>query len=131
GVIDNGCECTGDMTKSCSLGPSCPGAQKCHFGKFGVCEPTAPKAEICDGVDNDCNGQIDDGSGRCPKGSRCVNGMCSSGEQVQEVGVTPDPEIEMYRGAGLIKGCSGSGAPSLVWLVVALLGVRVLRRRLL
>jgi hypothetical protein len=41
-------------------------------GKGGGCMPTEPASEICDGVDNDCEGGIDDGN-VCP--SDCVGGV--------------------------------------------------------
>jgi hypothetical protein len=36
----------------------------------------APKAEVCDGVDNDCNGSVDDNAGGCGQGEACVGGKC-------------------------------------------------------
>jgi hypothetical protein len=73
----------------------CPAANKsCATGKQGacsagrtacgpngalVCQPVlAGKAEICDNVDNDCNGIVDDGTGICPDPSRpiCFQGSC-------------------------------------------------------
>ena len=31
--------------------------------------------EVCNGLDDDCNGVIDDGA-RCPSGQRCVGARC-------------------------------------------------------
>ncbi|MDH5492258.1 MAG: hypothetical protein OEY14_09915, partial [Myxococcales bacterium] len=52
----------------------------------GGCEPTDPSTEACDGVDNDCNGAIDEGNATllCPyadgaptNGSSCTAGACA------------------------------------------------------
>lgn len=73
-------------------GVSCPGGgEPCDTGKQGLCaagltecsftgmpecKPQyTPTAEKCDNVDNDCNGQIDDGN-LCATGKVCVRGKC-------------------------------------------------------
>ncbi|MFO0652413.1 MAG: MopE-related protein, partial [Polyangiales bacterium] len=76
GVVDNGCACRVSATQSCYTGPTgtagvgaCrAGAQTCVAGAGGVgsawgaCSgQTLPVTETCDGVDNDCNGTVDDG----------------------------------------------------------------------
>jgi len=84
----------------CSLAftvPQCPGyGQACSTGVGGCqakgttyCEganilctamPGQPQAEICDGVDNDCNGQTDEGNPQA--GAPCMTGLpgaCSMG----------------------------------------------------
>jgi len=39
---------------------SCPGQTECSLGKE-VCQGTAPAKDVCDGIDNDCNGFKDEG----------------------------------------------------------------------
>ncbi|HWA73425.1 MAG TPA: hypothetical protein VG937_13860 [Polyangiaceae bacterium] len=73
-------------------GVSCPGGgEPCDTGKQGLCAAglTAcsftgmpeckpqytPTAEKCDNIDNDCNGQVDDGN-LCAMGKVCVRGKC-------------------------------------------------------
>jgi hypothetical protein len=46
-------------------------------GTTGMCRPIiAPGAELCDNVDNDCNGMVDDGMGLCPGTQVCDKGTC-------------------------------------------------------
>jgi hypothetical protein len=73
-------------------GVSCPGGgEPCDTGKMGLCAAGLTEcsftgmpecrpqytatAEKCDNVDNDCNGQVDDGN-LCDKGQVCVRGKC-------------------------------------------------------
>lgn len=49
----------------------------------GDCDDTDPNTypgapESCNGIDNDCNGEIDNGA-QCPKGTMCVDGECVAG----------------------------------------------------
>jgi putative metal-binding protein len=70
----------------CSMGITC-----CVDGVFGCCGSTAPTNEICDCLDNNCNGQTDEGgwqrcyggaAGECPDpASGTCNGICQPGTQ--------------------------------------------------
>ncbi len=57
----------------------CPGTRTCGPTGLGGCTFVALKPEVCDGVDNDCNGQIDDGAGGCGTGETCSGGKCVGG----------------------------------------------------
>ncbi|MFZ4738611.1 MAG: MopE-related protein [Bradymonadia bacterium] len=35
-----------------------------------------PPPEVCNGLDDDCNGAVDDGNAPCPEGQGCSNGRC-------------------------------------------------------
>jgi MYXO-CTERM domain-containing protein len=97
------CGCTSGQQRSCYTGPAgtdgkgtCKkGTQSCVNGKWGSCVgETKPKAEDCNGKDDDCDGSIDEnltqqkcysgaagtaGKGSCKEGTRsCSNGQWST-----------------------------------------------------
>ncbi|HZF50667.1 MAG TPA: MopE-related protein [Polyangiaceae bacterium] len=66
-AIDDGCLCNPPDTRSCGLnvGECNPGIQNCvNNGQtftWGLCTGYGgPKSEICNGLDDDCNGKLDD-----------------------------------------------------------------------
>lgn len=62
GCVENKDEATG---YKCEL-PCRPGQQTCSNNSWGSCDsPVIPTDEVCNGVDDDCNGQVDDGLGGC------------------------------------------------------------------
>jgi len=75
----DGVQCSGGGV-SCDTGK--PGACKfgvtqCSAGAVSCASAVAPKSgEECNGVDDDCNGKIDDNA-VCPRmGDQCINGRC-------------------------------------------------------
>jgi len=97
-------------------GISCPGGGlQCETGKPGICglglskcvsdgsvvceQSNQPAKEVCDGLDNDCNSQIDDGA-TCPNGLKCYQGVCvgscqTSQEFACQVGYECDKDLGM------------------------------------
>ncbi|MDI1449452.1 MopE-related protein [Polyangium sp. 6x1] len=78
------CNGTGTLTAPCNTGKLvCQGTQK------WVCSnPKAPSPEVCDGLDNNCNGMLDDGS--LPQvGTACGSdaGECAKGTLICTAGV--------------------------------------------
>jgi len=65
GNVDEGCDCTTGDTQPCGndAGECEQGIQTCNSGgRWGDCEGgRVAYIEICDGLDNDCNGTPDDG----------------------------------------------------------------------
>ena len=90
--LDNDCDLSTDEEMgqtTCGLGPCQHTVENCINGVPQVCDPFLGQVlEMCDGVDNDCNGGVDDGNpggggncqvqgllGECAKGTlNCVNG---------------------------------------------------------
>jgi MYXO-CTERM domain-containing protein len=75
---DNDCDgkIEQNLTRSCYTGaagtekqsPCKTGTQTCANGSYGACVgEIIPKQEVCDKVDNDCNGQVDDGINCTPE----------------------------------------------------------------
>jgi hypothetical protein len=66
--LSNSCTCTPDNegdTRACELENdfgSCPGKKAClGVDGWSECDAQEPAEEICDGLDNDCDGTVDDG----------------------------------------------------------------------
>ncbi len=55
----------------------CLGGRSCGAAGLGACLAPDPEAESCDGVDNDCNGQTDEGT--CNDGNACTADACEPG----------------------------------------------------
>ncbi len=77
-VRSGGVVCPSDMPCEVpdEVGPCAVGRTQC-VGSETVCQPiSAPVDELCDGVDNDCNGEPDDGEGLCRGSQTCYRGTC-------------------------------------------------------
>ena len=92
------------------------GTMVCEGGEL-VCSTPDPTAEVCDGADNDCNGETDEGEALCLEGFTCQDGQCVEGGSTKK--------------GSSASSCSGGGGGSVdLMLVLALLALGlVLRRR--
>ena len=105
--------------KSCSAGTGgCKktGTYVCKSNKV-VCSVVAgtPSAEVCDGKDNDCNGQVDDNlrracSTKCGKGQQsCTNGKwdaCNAPQPQTETCNDKDDDCDGQVDEGVTRECS-------------------------
>jgi hypothetical protein len=72
-----GIQCSGGGTAcdSGSLGACSAGVMQCKNGVLTCVQSQHENAEKCNAIDDDCNGQVDDGD-LCQKGEICDHGTC-------------------------------------------------------
>ncbi|MBU1238532.1 hypothetical protein KKF84_04895, partial [Myxococcota bacterium] len=84
--FDDNCNAQIDeaLSRSCNVSNAygiCFGTESCTTGSWAGCDATTPSLDICDGVDNDCDGDIDDNDSSV--GQPCQGGcgvyICENG----------------------------------------------------
>jgi hypothetical protein len=58
----------------------CSGHRTCDLSGLTSCDAKTPEPEICDGLDNDCDGYID--NTECVDANPCTSGTCTEGQCV-------------------------------------------------
>jgi hypothetical protein len=123
--LDNNCNGAVDegVVRTCTVN-SCTGIQVCvpdGGGSFTACAPANPLAETCNGMDDDCNGSVDDGLpdlscgvGQCRRtAAACVGGLpgtCTPGMPTAEVCNGADDDCNGFIDDGLMPLTCGIGA---------------------
>jgi len=117
GRVDEGCACVPGEVQPCYTGPegtqdvgACrAGEQRCREdGQWGECAGAVePRRERCDGVDEDCDGRVDD----APEGGPLTRACYGGEEGTQDVGPCHGGEQTCQRGRWL-EECRGEVVPS-------------------
>jgi streptogramin lyase len=115
GFADEGCPCTAGQSHICYSGPQgtagrgiCrQGLQSCVGGTWSTCQgEVVPGIEVCDGLDNDCNGQVDEGvKNKCGQCGAEPAEICSNGLDDDCDGVIDNPTT-------CNQNCNGAGGPN-------------------
>jgi hypothetical protein len=118
GMSNEGCACTNGERRQCGsdVGACTVGLQTCSDGSWSICLGGMPALpEVCDAVDNDCNGTVDDGypclgNGYCSGDGRCVECLsdanCGSSQYCSAAGtcITVDAGLPGGADAGADAG---------------------------
>jgi hypothetical protein len=110
----SGVEC-GGAGKPCDTGGHgicAGGVTTCDNGMLGCTPLGAGAPERCDGLDNDCNGTVDDGAVCDNPNEVCVNGECVPRCTLgQEFGCTDDTQCDQAAGICIDPKCAGITCP--------------------
>ncbi|MCH9684246.1 MAG: hypothetical protein K0V04_22625 [Deltaproteobacteria bacterium] len=88
GAIDNGDPGGGERCETGLSGVCATGTMVCETGTLTCIPDAEPSAEACDGLDNDCNGEVDEGDpGAGEMCSTGMSGVCASGISICNLGV--------------------------------------------
>ena len=119
-----GAACDPGKPGVCAAGP-----MQCHNGALTCTQQTQSSAEVCDGLDNDCDSHVDNGA-TCPAGKICSQGRCvttcggeisscPAGQVCNSVGACVDtqclsvtcPEGKLCVAGACVGACDGVTCP--------------------
>ena len=106
GFVDNakGSRQDGTLTSNCQTVCGA-GTKTCVNGGWTTCS-SMPTQDVCDGQDNDCDGQIDNGA-VCPNNGYCYKGACVECRQTKDC----DKDEHCKQGKCIPKGKPDAGPP--------------------
>ncbi|MEM6729949.1 MAG: MopE-related protein, partial [Myxococcota bacterium] len=121
GTPDEGCPCTGDETRACGtdVGECQAGTQTCNAGAWGDCMGAVdPVLELCNDLDDNCDGTDDDGcdddgDGYCDAAIMVMGspGICPNGgndcDDSVATGATVNPGATEVCTDGIDNDCLG------------------------
>jgi hypothetical protein len=126
GKVDEDCFCSGSQSVECYDGPAgtrdvgrCRAGQRhCEGGVWGACSgAVVPQAESCNGIDDDCNGVVDDGFALDSDPQHCgsCETVCTAGRlpgccAVAPVAASISCRIPLAAPAATPAACSSSAA---------------------
>jgi hypothetical protein len=84
------------------------GTKSCKDGVLGCVGLLGPTSEICNGVDDDCNGKIDDGATCATPGDVCWQGRCVKSCVSGEFPCAPGLVCDTSNGLCVPDGCAGT-----------------------
>jgi len=114
GQVDDGNPGGGTPCTTGQLGVCAPGTQTCAGGSIQCIRNTNPSAEICDALDNNCDGTVDAFPTSCGTGACASTGTCTGGVD-SCMALAPQPEacngVDDDCNGQVDEGNPGGGAP--------------------
>ena len=97
------CDCTGlsvalGLATPCAMENElgiCDGFRVCTDAGLSACDAAEPAAELCNGLDDDCDGEVDEEG--CDDGNPCTEDLCHGGDGCEHVALNdvecPDGDL--------------------------------------